>query len=211
VTSLESLYDVLGVGPRASAEQIERAYRHAVGLYDEDALATYSLFGPEERRAHKARVQEAYDVLRDPVRRGEYDERQRLLGAPGLGVVTAASAAAARDGASATMSTGLPPLRVPGSVPTPPPPAPAVLPDPVRGADLRAVRERSGVSLRDIAATSKVGVRFLEYIESDRFDRLPAPVYLRGFVQEYARVVHLDPRRTADSYLAYVANRDARK
>ena len=67
------------------------------------------------------------------------------------------------------------------------------------------------VRLEDIAATSKVGVRYLEYIEADRFDRLPAPVYLRGFVQEYARVIHLDPRRTAESYLAYVAARDSRK
>lgn len=207
--SSESLYDVLGIGPRASAEQIERAYRHAVGLYDEDALATYSLFGPEERRAHKARVQEAYDVLRDPVRRGEYDERQRLLGASGPGHGSTHALAGREGGVGGHLAPARTPL--PGAIPVPPPPVPAVLPDPVRGADLRAVRERTGVSLRDIAATSKVGVRFLEYIEADRFDRLPAPVYLRGFVQEYARVVHLDPRRTADSYLAYVANRDARK
>jgi cytoskeletal protein RodZ len=86
-----------------------------------------------------------------------------------------------------------------------------VLPDPVSGSDLKAARERSGVSLREIATSSKVGVRFFEYIEGDRFDQLPAPVYLRGFVQEYARVIHLDPRRTAESYLSYVASRDSRK
>jgi flagellar biosynthesis protein FlhG len=202
--SSETLYDVLGIGPRASPEQIERAYRHALGLYDEDSLATYSLFGPEERRAHRARVQEAYDVLRDPVRRSEYDEVQRISGSLGA--------------ALAAVSPAHPPPA--GRAPSGPPPAPgagdraappSVLPDPVCGSDLKAARERSGVTLRDIAATSKVGVRYLEYIEGDRFDQLPAPVYLRGFVQEYARVIHLDPRRTAESYLAYVAARDPRK
>jgi flagellar biosynthesis protein FlhG len=202
--STETLYDVLGVGPRASAEQIERAYRHALGLYDEDSLATYSLFGPEERRAHRARVQEAYDVLRDPVRRSEYDEVQRVSGS--LGAALAAISPAREPGAPGRPAP-VPPAPRAGVTSTPP----SVLPDPVCGSDLKAARERSGVSLRDIAATSKVGVRYLEYIEADRFDRLPAPVYLRGFVQEYARVIHLDPRRTAESYLAYVAARDSRK
>ena len=33
---------------------------------------------------------------------------------------------------------------------------------------------------------------------------LPAVVYIRGFVQEYARFLGLDARRTADSYLKRV-------
>ena len=79
-----------------------------------------------------------------------------------------------------------------------------VLPDPVTGPDLKRFRESRGISLRDIATASKVGVRYLEYIEAERVEVLPAPVYLRGFVQEYARVVGLDPRPTADSYLSRI-------
>jgi flagellar biosynthesis protein FlhG len=75
----------------------------------------------------------------------------------------------------------------------------------VTGGDLKRVRESRAITLRDIAAASKIGVRFLEYIEDERFDALPAPVYVRGFVQEYARVVGLDPRRTAESYVARMA------
>ena len=80
-----------------------------------------------------------------------------------------------------------------------------VLPDPLTGADLKRFRESRGIALRDIATASKVGVRYLEYIEAERLEVLPAPVYLRGFVQEYARVVGLDPRPTADSYLTRIA------
>jgi flagellar biosynthesis protein FlhG len=72
----------------------------------------------------------------------------------------------------------------------------------VTGGALRGFREGRGVSLQEIATASKVGVRFLEYIEQDRHSELPAPVYLRGFLQEYARCVGLDPIATADAYLA---------
>jgi cytoskeleton protein RodZ len=77
----------------------------------------------------------------------------------------------------------------------------------VTGADLKRVREARGVALKDIARASKIGVRFFEYIEADRHKDLPAVVYLRGFLQEYARAVGLDPQRTAGSYLARVPRR----
>ncbi|MFN8092125.1 MAG: helix-turn-helix domain-containing protein [Vicinamibacteria bacterium] len=73
------------------------------------------------------------------------------------------------------------------------------------GAELRRRRESLGISLRHVAAVSKVGVRFLEYIEQERFELLPPPVYLRGFLQEYAKVVRLDPREVAERYLARMA------
>ncbi len=81
-------------------------------------------------------------------------------------------------------------------------PAPTVLPDLTTGADLKKIREARGVSLRAIALATKIGVRYLEYIEEDRVALLPAPVYLRGFLMEYGRALGLDPRRTADSYMA---------
>jgi flagellar biosynthesis protein FlhG len=73
------------------------------------------------------------------------------------------------------------------------------------GAELRRIREARGVSLRHIASVTKIGMRYLEYIEEDRFALLPAPVYLRGFLQEYARLVGIDPRRTADAYMSRLA------
>ena len=59
--------------------------------------------------------------------------------------------------------------------------------------------DRSGVS---ISLRSKVGVRYLEYIEQERHALLPPPVYLRGFLQEYASALGLEPRRTAEAYMA---------
>lgn len=179
----ETHYDVLGLDPRATAEEIERAYRDAALLYKEDALATYSLLDPGERHDAGTRVDEAFAVLRDPGRRHEYDVALGLVPARGPG-----------GGAEAAPEDAEPDGRV-------------TLPDPVSGPELKRFREARGIPLRDIAASSKVGVRFLEYIEAERIDALPATVYLRGFVQEYARAVGLDPRPTAESYLARVVRR----
>ncbi len=194
-------YEVLGLSPRAPAEEIERAYRHSLALYEEDALATYSLLGPDERRAFRARVHEAYETLRDPHRRQAYDASVGVAGpsAPLLPFPPPVARAEVRGSGAAGTE------RPPAPTPAPSRPAPVVLAEPVTGETLRRVREERGVSLRDIAAASKIGVRYLEYIEAERVSCLPAPVYLRGFVQEYARAVGLDPRRTADAYLARLA------
>jgi hypothetical protein len=170
-------YEVLGIDPSASGEEVEEAYQRCLALYGDGALATYSLLEPEEMRAARARVDEAYGVLRDPDRRREYDAHPVE-----------------------------PQPDEPDPPPEPPRSDPKILPEPVTGPDLRRVREARGVALKEIAIASKIGVRFLEYIEADRHKDLPPPVYLRGFLHEYARAVGLDPQRTAASYLARLAN-----
>jgi flagellar biosynthesis protein FlhG len=178
----DDLYAVLGLEPRATGEQVERAYRFCLGLYAEGSLATYSLLEPNEAEAQRLRVKEAYQTLVDPERRRHYDE-SRGLEPPEREVLafpTAASRAAA------------------GASPAEPPELPKV----VSGPQLRRMREARGVSLRHVSAVTKIGTRFLEYIEQDRFSFLPAPVYLRGFLQEYAKVIGIDPRRLSDAYMA---------
>jgi curved DNA-binding protein CbpA len=181
-------YDVLGIPPRADLQQVEKAYRYCLSMYDEGSVSTYSLLDPAELRRARARVKEAYEVLRDPDRRHAYDVARGIAptAAPLLAFPTPPGTGPQAAGAGG----GPPPV-----------------PDPAAGGDLRRFREWRGVSLKEIASASKIGVRFLEYIEADRFDMLPAHVYLRGFVQEYARAVGLDPRRTAESYLSRIPRR----
>ena len=171
----DELYDVLGLEPGASREQIERAYRFSLEMYGEDAVATYSLLAPAEVESERFRIREAYEVLVDPERRRVYDDGRGFAPPDPSGV---AFPSAAEPGGEAVE-----------------------LPDVLTGAELRRLREARGVSLRLMASTSKIGTRFLEYIEEDRFALLPAPVYLRGFLQEYARAVGLDPRAVTDAYM----------
>jgi cytoskeletal protein RodZ len=72
------------------------------------------------------------------------------------------------------------------------------------GTWLRTQREARGVSLAAVAESSKISTRYLEALEGDRFDALPAPVFVRGFLREYARIVGLDGDEVVNFYLLVV-------
>src|ERR687891_907511 len=67
---------------------------------------------------------------------------------------------------------------------------------------LRLQREMREISLRDIAERTKISLRYLEAMEEDRFDTLPAPIFAKGFLREYARYVGLSPDEVVNHYLS---------
>lgn len=69
------------------------------------------------------------------------------------------------------------------------------------GSWLRSQREVRRVDLETIAQSSKINIRYLELLEEDRFDLLPASIFVRGFLREYARIVGLDPDEVLNFYL----------
>lgn len=64
------------------------------------------------------------------------------------------------------------------------------------GLFLQQSRQMLGLSLQDMATRIKVRASLLQSIEEQRFDSLPAPVYLRGFLRQFARIVQV-PNATA--------------
>lgn len=76
------------------------------------------------------------------------------------------------------------------------------------GSWLRSQRELRQVELETITQSSKINIRYLEALERDRFDLLPATIFVRGFLREYARIVGLDPDEVLDYYLAASAQDD---
>src|SRR5512132_1998694 len=60
------------------------------------------------------------------------------------------------------------------------------------GEELKREREIRGISLKEIADSTKISKRFLEAIERNDHKTLPAPVFTRGFVREYARYLGLN-------------------
>ena len=70
------------------------------------------------------------------------------------------------------------------------------------GAALRDARELRGLSLNQLSQATKITVTILQAIEANRRERLPAGIYLRGFVRAYAREVGLNPEDIVRQYLA---------
>src|SRR3954453_2819543 len=57
---------------------------------------------------------------------------------------------------------------------------------------VRAWRVRKGISLDQIAASTKLSTRQLEAIESGDFKRLPGGIYNTNYIRQYARAIDFD-------------------
>jgi cytoskeletal protein RodZ len=68
------------------------------------------------------------------------------------------------------------------------------------GEELRREREIRGISLKEIADATKISRRFLDAIERNDHKTLPAPVFTRGFVREYARYLGLNAEEIVSRY-----------
>src|SRR5688500_8929729 len=69
------------------------------------------------------------------------------------------------------------------------------------GGKLRQARERRGISLRQIAASTKISVAALEALERNDVSKLPGGIFSRSFVRSYAAEVGLDPEETVNEFL----------
>jgi cytoskeletal protein RodZ len=77
------------------------------------------------------------------------------------------------------------------------------------GAQLREARERKGISLRQIAAATKISVAALEALERNDISRLPGGIFSRAFVRSYAIEVGLDPDETVKKFVAHFSGEPA--
>jgi cytoskeleton protein RodZ len=68
------------------------------------------------------------------------------------------------------------------------------------GEKLRLEREMRGVSLREIAETTKISLRFLQALEEDRVEVLPGGLFPRAFVKQYAQFLGLDADKLAGEF-----------
>lgn len=70
------------------------------------------------------------------------------------------------------------------------------------GAMLTRAREACELSAGDVAHALRLGLRQVEALEADDYAALPERPFVRGFIRNYARLVHLDPEQAVAAYLA---------
>ena len=69
------------------------------------------------------------------------------------------------------------------------------------GERLRRERELRGISLDEIAASTKIGTRLLRALEEEQFDLLPGGIFNKGYVRAYARHLGIDEEQAVADYL----------
>jgi cytoskeletal protein RodZ len=70
------------------------------------------------------------------------------------------------------------------------------------GARLKKEREQRGITLDDIALSTKIGKRFLSALEEEHFEQLPGGIFSKGFVRAYARHLGIDEEQAIADYLS---------
>lgn len=68
------------------------------------------------------------------------------------------------------------------------------------GTKLARAREAQDMSVADVARALRLGVKQVEALEANDYDKLPGRTFVRGFVRNYARLVNLDPDRLVAEY-----------
>ena len=76
--------------------------------------------------------------------------------------------------------------------PTDPPAAPQI--------DLAKLREKQGISLDQIAESTKISMRFLRAIEAAEFEKLPGGIFTRSYIRQYAVAIGYDEDALLEIY-----------
>ena len=187
----QTYYEILEVGSNATPKEIQRAYETAKETYHHDSLAIYSLFSEEEVSEIQAAIEEAYRVLMDEASRKGYD---LTLTRGSGGSQWQRPAEVQRLPLEKKIPLSFTDLAMNAGEE-----------EVYRGKTLREIRERIGIDLKTISTETKINTKILEWIEEEAIEKLPAAVYLKGFLKSYAQSLGLDPRRVVEGYFQFLS------
>ena len=168
-----SPWELLGLEPSASADEIRHAYERLAARLAPGSLALYSIADRDEQASLERRLRAAY-----------------------LGLLSDASA---RPGAEAAPQTETQPAgeAAAGAEARARPSAPETEFD---GDSIRRTREAKGLSLEALSQRTRIRRQLLEAVEAERFHELPQRVFVRGFVFAIARELGLDAEQVWAGY-----------
>lgn len=207
----KNYYDVLEVETNATPNVIEQAYIRARNAYTGDSVALYSLMTKDECDAILSQIEEAYAVLGFPEKRKEYDrlrgfnqsgfvpihepeEKVREVQYEDFGSkiieakvskITAQKKFNLEYSENANMEAEIRDCSE------------------YTGPFLKKVREYKNVSLDRMAEMTRISKSLLSAIEAEDIPKLPADVYVRGYVYQYAKVLKLNPDNVANSFILH--------
>lgn len=76
------------------------------------------------------------------------------------------------------------------------------------GERLQAARIEQGLTLDDVATRMRLSAKILEAIEDNDFEEITAPIFVKGYLRAYARIVSLDEDDMIDQYIDFYSEED---
>lgn len=80
--------------------------------------------------------------------------------------------------------------------------------DPGPGLLLQQARIKKDLSLKDISTRLRLGKDIIDALENDNYDKLPAPIFVRGYIKSYAAIVSIDASQIIAQYNKVVGEVD---
>lgn len=209
----KNYYEILETPYDSSFKLLKENYTKARNAYSSDSLALYSLLSEDECSKVLETIDEAYSILSDTNKRKLYDEAKGIKSdikelneeeSSELGPRVEKSNP--KISMNKILSSSVFSLDF-KSIPE--------MDKEIEqcaeftGEFLQKIREYKNVDIQRMADLTRVSKTYIKYIEEENFTGLPATVYIRGFVYQYAKTLKLNPELVAASYLRKVkANRD---
>jgi DnaJ-class molecular chaperone len=205
-----NFYELLRISYKASSFEIRQAYKHILAIYEENSLATYSLFAEDERKLILSKIEDAFLTLIDDKKRKDYDnnlvdtgeapdkiltDREKKKAIP----IFHTSKARTNTNSLAKIKKKIQEKKA-GDLATT-----MLKRDHISGKDLRNLRESLGVELEEIFQATKISPTALAAIEKDDVVNLPPKIYLISFLKSYAEALQLDPKQVVDGYLKNIS------
>ncbi len=205
---VKNYYEILQVDPSVTRLQIREAFLRLKRTYGIGSQAIYSLMNEDEARRQMIEIEEAFRVLDDDHLRREYDQRLSLTGvATGRREIPAKPQQEETNWFSAmdlmtdaTMDTGAAFAKRHAVIVKASPKlnegdAKGRVEEILTGADLgcglvyKQVREASQTTVQEIYEHTKISPEYIQAIENNDFTKLPALVYVRGFLRSYLQFI----------------------
>ncbi|HOF42517.1 MAG TPA: DUF4115 domain-containing protein [Candidatus Moranbacteria bacterium] len=68
------------------------------------------------------------------------------------------------------------------------------------GERMQKIRNERRLSLADVSRSTKIQIKYLEYLENGNYQKLPADVYVRGFLRSYAAFMGMNEKKLIKQY-----------
>ena len=207
----QNYYELLEIPMDAPQQEVRRAYQRAKETYSKESPALYTMFTDKEAEELSNLIEEAFRILGDQYLRQEYNLKLRRQGT--LRVNHNISDLPTQSKGKKNNSSF--PIReknfaIPEGFKRTKLSVYKIDPEfeeevkslPVFNGDfLKKVRNYKGISLDQMSDETRISRQYLEAIEENRIQDLPAPVFVRGFLIQIAKILGLSEKKMLNSYL----------
>ena len=217
----KNFYDVLNIKQSATFEEIKEAYQKAKLSLSEENMALYSIMSTDDIEENINQIEEAYNTLGNERNRRKYhlenefsveiiqeNKSPEKVTAQKVAVQEEIKAAPVKAKVEKKISNLVASNKFALKYDVDP-----IFEKEIKelkefsGETLKKVREYKNVDIARMCEMTRISKTHLKNIEAENITELPARVYTRGFVYQYAKCLKMDPEEVAASYMIRVDQR----